>query len=58
MGPIKSLNGRNYMLIRQANVIVGKTKCVINRLINRLYPLEKQKELTVERAVNVKPNKP
>ena len=61
VGRILELITSNDGEIRQANVIVGKTKRVINRPINRLYSLEKhldkvneQKELTVERAVNVK----
>ena len=63
VGRILELITSNDGEIRQANVIVGKTKRVINRPINRLYPLEKhldkvneQKELTVER-VNIKPKR-
>ena len=63
VGRILELITSNDGEIRQANVIVRKTKRVINRPINRLYPLEKhldkvneQKELTVER-VNIKPKR-
>jgi len=57
MGRIIELLTSKDNRIRSAKVIIGKTRNIIDRPINRLYPIEYSNETNIEQSIDRRPRR-